>query len=284
MKRNYQLSGEKGKGEDVVEYNCVSLVDIEEEKMRSWAPVLSAWDEIIEDGNSDALETDKSFTDEESSNEALSVDDIIEHNKDVNLGAIIDIEEVISHWGAIICIWKEIRSCPTYFNKIYYVESIVSRFIFPANDIISDFLMAQQMFKSEDLFFKQVFTSLSYFFISLPGIIILYNQLILCVSFLRGRKMQGLLALCIYLVLLMVPKCHSQSFRPLAYSVSAFILLVGFLNIFCHGRTKKLSNIVNGYEGFYESIPQMIMQLIFFFFSEKWNGTSLVFIVCVLPF
>ena len=51
---------------------------------------------------------------------------------------------------------------------------------------------------------------------------------------------------------------------PVAILVSASILLIGFLSIFIHGPyMKKLYSSVAGYEGRYESAPQLLTQFVF---------------------
>ena len=146
--------------------------------------------------------------------------------------------------------------------------------------MISDFVIAQQMYESENTLVKQVFSSLSYFFIALPGIMILYRQIISVPRF-KGKKIEAFLGFLVYLTLFIVTKLPPRSFLPFSYLVSALILSVGILDTFCHGpQINKLSAVINGYEGLYESVPQMVIQLILLFAGEvEWDTTS-IYSVC----
>ena len=280
MKNDDQMSPEVEKWHE-------NVISIQNEDEIRWMTMKPMYDEILvdEDSNEHINTLDKEDTAVDINNEVFFYTDEGEPTRVVNTFALIDIEEITQGDDLVLlelvnCVWTEIKNFPSFFNKVYCLESVVFRVIFPSNDIISDFLIAHQMYESENTYVQQIFTSLSYFIIALPGIMILYN-LLRRYSFFQDGKIQVVLAIATYIVLFFVLQAPPKLCMPLSYLVSSGILLVGFLNVFCHGpHTRKLSNIVTGYEGLYESVPQMILQLTLLFAGEvEWNITN-IYSVC----
>ena len=194
-----------------------------------------------------------------------------------------DNEEVATVWELLICFYEEIKDSTKFFNLNDFAEGILLKFCLPANDIVSDFWVAQNLsrirFKKDNI--SNWFTFFAYYFIAFPGFMFFFTNIgkftdRFCKRCCRCSLIPFLSMVCFFcLEALLVIYSPANLLFPVAVLVASVILVIGIMGVFFHGPyMKKISFLVAGYEGRYESAPQFMMHLVFLISGEQYFSTS----------
>ena len=166
---------------------------------------------------------------------------------------------------------EEMRNAKKYFNLNNCAEGILLKVFLPANDIISDFLVAENLLrvKNDTQTISTWFTFFAYYFIACPGIMFIFTII--------GKRFRGFLLPFIFmfcffcLEAILIHHSYAKLLFPLAVTVASLTLFLGVLDIFFHGpRMKKISYLVAGFEGRYESAPEFLMHLTLLISGERY--------------
>ena len=189
-------------------------------------------------------------------------------------------EEKVSFRELVMCFWEEIKNFKKFFNLNDCAEAILLKVFLPANDIISDFLVADKLFQSDNQVVSKWFTFFAYFFIACPGFMFLLSNIQmfrdrLCSSRCHGSLFPFLSMVCFFTMYFLLLYLHPKILLPAAIFVAVVLLLVGMMYIFFHGPyMKKLSALVTGYEGRFESAPQILMHLVLLISGQEFFSTT----------
>ena len=191
-------------------------------------------------------------------------------------------ERNVSCTEHIRCYCTELKSSNKYFSWNYCAEAFFFKVFLPFNDIISDFLVAEKLYRSKNELVSRWFTFYSYYFIACPGFMFLLGA----INFLqngymtrcgcKGSLLPFLVLVCVLcLEGLFLPYANPKFLLPAAVFVSSIILFVGLIEVLFHGPyMRKLSILVTGYEGRFESAPQLLMHLVLLIAGEEYFYTS----------
>ena len=181
-------------------------------------------------------------------------------------------------------LWDEIRNFKKFFNVTDFTEAIFLKVLLPFNDIVSDFLVAEngmyRCVECDPLNPIRWSSAFIYFVIAFPGVMIAVSNIWFFKDRLCSRRFQGF-ALIFILVILFPMELFVFTFGnptyifPLAIFVSTCILCVGVMDIFFHGPImKRISLCVIGYEGIFESGPELFLQLLILMARQEYSETS----------
>ena len=169
--------------------------------------------------------------------------------------------------------WAEAKAFRKYFSWNAYIEAVLLKFFLPLNDIISDFLIAEKFHNTiKHPTINRWATFFSYYFIACPGLMfLLSNHHMFCFRLGHDRTsscksviLSFVLMVCVLcLEGLLMQYVHERILFPAAVLVSTCILVLGTMELIFHGPyMRKLGNLVAGYEGRFESAPQLLLHVI----------------------
>ena len=183
--------------------------------------------------------------------------------------------------GLLTNFWAELRNFKTNFNINYCVESLLFYAVLPANDILSDFLVADNLYNTDyhatiidQLMGTQFCAMLMYFFIALPGFMVLiYNMGLYLDKFCFAELFYVVLVLIVCLVpALLLFFGDPRVVFYLALAISCCFQLLNFMSVIFHGPyMKKLVGKITEFEGKFESAPQLFLQLTLLYAGDEYT-------------
>ena len=165
-------------------------------------------------------------------------------------------------------LFAELKNFRAFFNLNDFTEGLLLKVLLPVNDVFSDFLVAAEALKSEKEILNTWTSTCIYYTIASPGIMaLIINLASIRGAFVRSR-FQDILFMLLFVTLFCLEPALPMLGNPkvlfyFAIIVSTCFLLLGFMDLFFHGPCmKKISANLVQYEGYFESSPQLFMQII----------------------
>ena len=160
----------------------------------------------------------------------------------------------------------ESRQLRKHFCFDKFLEGFFFRFALPLYDIISDFYLAASLSSKEyrsDPFLSQFCTFFCYYCITLPGLMFQARN---CKRMLPKKIVKlsnfTLTLMTCFLFFIVYPNAPPNILMPIAIIISIVLLIIGLLSMFVHGPTMiTFADNTTGYEGRFESAPQLILQM-----------------------
>ena len=173
--------------------------------------------------------------------------------------------ELLNHF------WAELRNVKNLFSINDFVENLLFHAVLPANDILSDFIVADNLYNTDNtntivdqLMGAPFCAMLMYFFIALPGFMVLVHNMGL---YLDKFCITELFYVVLVVIVCLVPVILLFFGDPrvvfyIALAISCCFQLLNFMSVIFHGPyMKKLVGKITDFEGKFESAPQLFLQL-----------------------
>lgn len=161
---------------------------------------------------------------------------------------------------------KESKEMKKHFHFDKFLEGFFFRFALPLYDIISDFLLASTLSSDEyksDPFLSKFCTFFCYYCITLPGLMFQARNCkrMLPKKFVKLSNFTLTLMTC-FLFFVVYPNFSPTILMPTAILISIVLLAIGLMSMFVHGPNMiTFADNTTGYEGRFESAPQLILQI-----------------------